>query len=226
MDVLVGEADVAQLMRPAHLVGQHVLRQVAALVQPLPHRTGHRGLVQPRRKVVDGHDAPGEQLLPLPLHQRIDHRPPLALTIGLAVEDIRLPLVKGGLAVFLIEKGDVQHAVLVHGPHLHQRPPAGDASAPGVLGHGGPDAGVFAGDQLPHRHGARSVLPAHGVVGDQVAQRPYAQLFQRFGPGLADALDIAHVRCQRRHGGHLPSSIWEKYTPKAPRCKDGAVGQI
>ena len=77
---------------------------------------------------------------------------------------------EAGFPVLLIEKGNIQHAAVVHGPHLYQCAAAGDAAGGWVAGQHGPDAGVF------------------------------AQLLQGLGPRLADALDVPDVGVKIGHG--------------------------
>ena len=204
MDVLQREARVAQVVRPPYLVGQHVLRQVAALVQPLPHGLGHHDLGDARRQGVDGHDAPRQLLTALLFQQGVGHPAADTAALGSAVEDIRLAPVEGVFAVFLMEKRDVQHAALVHGAHLHHRLTAGDAVGGGLLRQHSAAAGVFPLRQVADGEQLRAILPAAGIVGDQVAQRADVQLFQRLGAGLAHALDEADIGVEIGHGRTLP----------------------
>ena len=200
MDILVGIAHIAQVMGLPHLIGQCVRQQVTAGVQPLPHGLGQHGLADPGGQGVDGHDAARQQLPPLRLQHRIGHAAAQQVALHLAVEDICLPFVETGFPVVLIEKGYIQHAVAVHGPHLHQRAPSGDAAGGGVAGQHGPDAGVFTHRQLPDGTLQRPILPPAGKVGQQVAQRGDAQLLQGLGPCLADALDVPDVGVEIGHG--------------------------
>ena len=204
MDVLQREACVAQVVRPPYLVGQHVLRQVAALVQPLPHGLGHHDLGDARRQGVDGHDASRQLLTALLFQQGVGHPAADTAALGSAVEDIRLAPVEGVFAVFLMEKRDVQHAALVHGAHLHHRLTAGDAVGGGLLRQHSAAAGVFPLRQVADGEQLRAILPAAGIIGDQVAQRADVQLFQRLGAGLAHALDEADIGVEIGHGRTLP----------------------
>ena len=92
---------------------------------------------------VDGHDAAGEQLLPLRLQQGIDHAAAHTAALDLAVEDVCLSRMQDVFAVFLVEEGYIQHAALVHGPYLHQRLSAADTGGSGGLGDHGLAAGVL-----------------------------------------------------------------------------------
>ena len=63
--------------------------------------------------------------------------------LDLAVEDVCLSRMQDIFAVFLVEEGHIQHAALVHGPYLHQRPTAADTGGSGGLGDHGLAAGVL-----------------------------------------------------------------------------------
>ena len=143
VDVLVGKPGIAQMVRLPDPVRQHIFRQVAALVQPLAYGLGHHSLCQPRRQGINGHDAAGEQLLPLRLQQGIDHAAAHTAALDLAVEDVCLSRMQDIFAVFLVEEGYIQHAALVHSPYLHQRLSAADTGGGGRLGDHGLAAGVL-----------------------------------------------------------------------------------
>ena len=200
VDVLIGVARVAQVMRLPHCIGQCVGQQVAAGVQPLPHGLRQPGLCDTGGQGIDGHDAPCQQLAALRLQQGVGHAAAQQIALHLTVEDICLPLVEAGFPVLLIEKRHIQHAAAVHGPHLYQCAAAGDTAGGGVAGQHGPDAGVFAHGQLPDGALQRPILPPAGEVGQQIAQRGDAQLVQRLGPRFADALDIPDVGVKIGHG--------------------------
>ena len=108
------------------------------------------------------------------------------------------------LAVGLIEKSHVQHAGGVHCPHLYQRASAGNPVAGGGSGDHGLAAGGLAHRQFRDGIDDAAVLVPAGKEGDQIPQGVYPQLFQGFGPCLANALDIPHIGVQLRH---IPTSL-------------------
>ena len=193
VDVLIGEVYITQLVLLPHMVGQHVLQQLPAFVQPLADGLAQHQLADAVGQGVHRHNPPGEPLVFLALHQRVHHLPPPRRALGLTVKNIGLPGVEGGLAVFLVEKRHVQHAAVVHRPEAHHGAPAGDAPAHRLRGDHGHAAGLLPLGELGDGVNLRPVLIGAGEVADQLLQCGDAHPGQSLGPLLADALDIPHV---------------------------------
>ena len=129
VDVLIGEADVAQLVGAAHLVGQDVRQQLAAGVEPLPHGAREQQLADPGRQRVDGHDAPRQLPAPLRLEDGVDHLAAQARPLDAAIEDVRLAAVEAAFAVVLVEKRQLERAAVVDGARLDDGGPGGSAAS-------------------------------------------------------------------------------------------------
>ena len=108
----------------------------------------------------------------------------------------------------LVEKSDVQRAGVVHSPHLHQIHALSDVGQLWLRGDHGGNAGRLAGDQLTDGLRFPAVLIAVGKPCNEISQRGNAQLAQRFGLGLAYALNIPHVRIEIRHGRPPPACLF------------------
>ena len=199
VDIFVGVAGVAQVVLLPHPIGQHILQQLAAGIQTLPHGAGEDQLADTGGEGVEGHDATGDLLLALFLDEGVDHLAAQEVALHLTVKDVGFSLVEGVFTVFLIEKDQIKAAAFVHGAALDQCASAADAVGSGVGSYHGLDAGVLAQDQLPNGAGQGAVLVATGEVGDEVLQRGDAQLVQRLGALLANAFDIADVGLQISH---------------------------
>ena len=109
---------------------------------------------------------------------------------------------------WLVEKGDVQHASVVHGPDLHQIHALSDVGQLWLCGDHSGNAGRLTGDQLTDGLRFPAVLIAVGKPCNEISQRGNAQLAQRFGLGLAYALNIPHVRIEIRHGRPPPACLF------------------
>ena len=199
MDVLVGIIHPAQLMRLTDAVRQAVRQNIGAAVQTLPDGPGQQQLADPGSKGIDGHDAAGVLPPSLRLHDGGRHAFPQEAPLRFAVKSVGLAHPQLVFQPRLVEKGHIQRAGVVHGPHLHQIHAFADVGQRRLRGDHGGDAGRFAGDELADGLYFPAVLIASGEPVDEVAQRGDAQLAQRFCLGLANALDVPHIGVQIRH---------------------------
>ena len=148
MDVLIGVADAAEVVRLPDLIRQGVRQNVGALVQPLADGPGQHQLAHPRRQGVDGYDAARHLPAVRRLHHRGSHLPAQEVPLRPAVENIRFSLAEVVFQPGLVEEGHIQHAGVIHGPDLdevHALADVGDSG--GRSDHGG-HAGALAGDQV------------------------------------------------------------------------------
>ena len=72
---------------------------------------------------------------------------------------------------WLVEKGDVQHASVVHGPHLDQIHALSDVGQLWLCGDHGGNAGRLTGDQLTDGLRFPAVLIAVGKPCNEISQR-------------------------------------------------------
>ena len=211
VDVLIGVFDAAEMVGLPYLVRERVGQDVGAGVQSLPYGPGEHQLADPGGEGIDGDDAAGALLPSLRLHHRGSHLPPPGGALRLAVKVVGLSLNQAVFQPGLVEKGDVQHAGLVHRPDFHQVHPLADVGHGGRRGDHGRHAGALAVLELGDAPGLPPVLVAPGKIADQVPQSENAQLLQGLGLLGADALDELHTGGQVRHGA--PPFLHSTFVP-------------
>ena len=141
VDVLIGEADVAEMMLLPHVVGQRVGQDAPAGVQPLPDGAGENELAHPGGEGIDRDDAPGLLAPARRFHHRVDHPAAVAGALGPAIKNVGLPGGQAALQPRLVEKRHVQRAGRVHRPQLYQLQPPPRPGQRGRRGHHGLHAG-------------------------------------------------------------------------------------
>ena len=178
------------------LDGEGVLRRVAQRVERAAGAGCHEGLREPRRKGIDGHEAPRRGWLVGRLEDGVYHLRTLRAAGDFAVKDIRFSLHKLVFDVGAVEEGEVEGAAVVHGARLDEVAPAADMVQARRRGHHRRDADGRAGNQSGDGGKTRAVLVGARVEADKVAQRHDTEAGECLRPRRADAAQGAHVRIQ------------------------------
>ena len=221
---------MAQLQLPPDLVRQGVRQELLAGGKALLHGLYQGQLADSGGEGVDGHNPACLQPLPLPLHDGVCHGAFPSRRLRPAEKDVGFPRVEVVLPVSLVEEGDVQSPRLVHRPELYQLQALADAVQSGRSGGQGLHTGVLPVNQVLDFLIGPPVVVGPGEIGDQVPESPDAQLLQSFGPLLPDALDVADVSGQIRHGGppllFAPAATAGARNPSPPGREFPAAGRM
>ena len=189
---------------------------MAALIKPLPDGVPHGFLGKPRSERVYRHYPACDAVDgAFQLVDGIGHGALCAGKCYPAVKYIALARFYLIFDVALIKICYVNRTAVVHGPEFHKLKPPADAGEPGSVGYHGVNAHSFVrqgqGDGLI----LAAVLVFSWKKADKIAERGYAQPFERLGFLFANALYISYVRVKishiylaiiKRHGRSI--SIW------------------
>ena len=132
-------------MRLTDTVRQTVRQNIGAAVQTLPDGPGQQQLADPGSKGIDGHNAAGVLPPSLWLYNGTCHTFPQEASLRPAIKGVGLAYPQLTFQPGLVEKGNIQRAGVVHGPHLHQIHAFADVGQRRLRGDHGGDAGRFAG---------------------------------------------------------------------------------
>ena len=191
-------------MRLARILGEEVGQIVGAGVEALTDGLIQQALAHAGGQRIDGHDAARDLIRALALEHRVRHLPAQQIALGLAVKDVFLAGVERVFEVGLVEISQIERGRFVHNAKLDEVEPLADVRELRLGRDDGADTGVLAGDKVGDAPVLPPVLVGAGEVGDQLAQIGDAQLLERLGALLADALDVLDVGGHVRHDANFP----------------------
>ena len=201
MDVPVRKADLRERIPFGDLRGQQLRQHVAAGVERAL-RGGHDEPVgNAARQPVERQYPPGERSGGgFAFENGVRERLSQQRSARLAVKDVGLARYEPVADVALVEKRHLRAAALVHDAQLHKIHAAADVRQARLGGDHGAHTRRFVRQQLRDRAHGGAVLVVARKIAEKIAERADAQTAESLGTLFPDALYVAYVRCQLRHG--------------------------
>ena len=193
MDVFIGKPGLRQAVSRPNRFRQEVGHAVAAAIERLPRHTAKKPLGDAGGQPVYGDDdAGGDALRVLALEHGVHHGAASAVHRDDAVEDVDLAGREAVFQIALVEEGDVHRGRLVDGAELHKLHAAPDIRQRARCRGRRPDADRGIERRVRDRIARPPILIRAGEEAQHIPHRVKAELFERFGAFVPDALQVLY----------------------------------